>query len=364
MKKFKFFEKFKFSSSGSSSGCSSSSSHGSLKEAAIVEDKKIDEKPETTLYEQQEQENTMPKIQMRIKKRQDNIRLNRFSAHVSLNSTLSSSYNNKRYSAADFNNIKEITYIYKILIIGNSGVGKTSLMNRFCNNAFMQTYIDTIGVDFKTKIIKLIPDFVTDCRRKTLKRSSSAFIQKQQSFDNEALRVKLQIWDTTGAQRFQSIALNYYRGANGILLVYDVNDRKSFECVKKWMKAVSDYCTEKVEVCLVANKCDAIGHANSQRKVTQLEGETLASMYGLRYIETSAKSNINIEKAFVDLTKNIKKKLEIASQVSKHEEHNYSIKNRTDRFKINSKRKFSTLFNSKSFISCFVCNSRQLPENT
>jgi small GTP-binding protein len=360
MKKLKIFQKLKFNSSISSSASTSTNSSSSCIQKDDVN--YIEEKSRMLIYEQ---ENRVPKIQMRVK-RSDTGRMsqNRFSAIGSINSSSQQNmiHSNKRYStAADFN-AKEITYIYKVLIIGNSAVGKTSLMNRFCNNTFMPNYIDTIGVDFKTKIIKLAPDFVNDIRQQKSKaviKRNSSIIQNNNinSFDDQALRVKLQIWDTTGAQRFQSIALNYYRGANGILIVYDVNDRKSFESVKKWMKQVSDYCTDKAEVCLVANKCD-----KNERIVTKLEGETLAAMYGLRYIETSAKANINIERTFTELTKNIRKKLDLVTQLqSKTEEMS---KERNQSFKTRTHRKFSKIFNTNPFISCFVCNSRQLSENT
>ena len=366
MKKFKFFQKLKFNSSisstASSTSTNSSSNSSSSSGSSCIQKDDIEERQRMLTYEQ---EKRVPKIQMRVK-RSDTTRLSqsRFSAIGSINSSSQNMiYNNKRYSAADLN-AKEITYIYKVLIIGNSSVGKTSLMNRFCNNTFMPNYIDTIGVDFKTKIIKVAPDFVNDIRQqqksKAAMKRNSSIIQTNNSFDDQALRVKLQIWDTTGAQRFQSIALNYYRGANGILLVYDVSDRKSFENVKKWMKQISDYCTDKAEVCLVANKCDKID--NNQRKVTKLEGETLAAMYGIKYIETSAKSNINIERTFTELTKNIRKKLDLVIQLqSKTEEMSKDI---NPSFKSRTHRKFSKIFNANSFISCFVCNSRQLSENT
>lgn len=391
MKKLKLFQqKLKFNSSiSSNSNCSTASSSTStssnISSCQKVNDHECITESEPVVEKQRmftEQENRVGKIKMRVKKADS--RSNRFSAHVSMNSSQnnnnSSSHNsalqNKRYSAVDLNT-KEINYIYKVLLIGNSGVGKTSIMNRFCINSYMPNYIDTIGVDFKTKILKLVPDFVNDLNNRNskhvaLKRSSS-INQNHNKFDNETLRVKLQIWDTTGAQRFQSIALNYYRGANGILLVYDVTDRKSFESVKKWMKTVSDYCTDKVEVCLVANKCDA-GYNKSetiQRKVSKVEGETLAAMYGLTYIETSARTNINIEKTFTDLTKNIRKKLDFVIQQTKNEieKEEEKIKVRHSSFKnrylkVTSKRKISSLFTSNSFISCFVCNSRQLAENT
>jgi small GTP-binding protein len=117
--------------------------------------------------------------------------------------------------------------VLKILCIGDSGVGKTCLISRFTEEAFSSTFISTIGIDFKIKNIEI-----------------------------EGKNVKLQIWDTAGQERFQTITANYYRGAMGIILVYDITKPKSFDNIGRWLKTIHEHSTVGVEKILVGNKCD------------------------------------------------------------------------------------------------------------
>ncbi|KAL8284145.1 hypothetical protein RQP46_004894 [Phenoliferia psychrophenolica] len=164
----------------------------------------------------------------------------------------------------------------KMLLIGDSGVGKSCLLLRFCDDAWTPSFITTIGIDFKIRTIEL-----------------------------EGKRIKLQIWDTAGQERFRTITTAYYRGAMGILLVYDVTDERSFDNIRTWHANVEQHASEGVNKVLIGNKCDW----TEKKVITEQQGQELADELGLRYLETSAKTNINVEEAFFALARDIKARL-------------------------------------------------------
>jgi len=167
-------------------------------------------------------------------------------------------------------------YLIKLLLIGDSGVGKSCLLLRFSDDSFIPSFITTIGIDFKIRTIEL-----------------------------EGKRIKLQIWDTAGQERFRTITTAYYRGAMGILLVYDVTDEKSFNNIRNWIRNIEQHATESVNKMLIGNKCDMV-----EKKVIDTEkGKALAEEYGIKFLETSAKNSTNVEDAFITLAKDIKKRL-------------------------------------------------------
>ena len=163
---------------------------------------------------------------------------------------------------------KTYDLLFKLLLIGDSGVGKTSILFRFSDDAFTSTFISTIGIDFKIKTVEL-----------------------------RGKKIKLQIWDTAGQERFHTITTSYYRGAMGIMLVYDVTDERSFENIVKWLRNIDEHANEDVEKMILGNKCDIDG----KRAVSKERGEAIAREYGVPFLETSAKANTNIDKAFNDL---------------------------------------------------------------
>ena len=128
---------------------------------------------------------------------------------------------------------------------------------------------------------------------------------KIRTIELDGKRIKLQIWDTAGQERFRTITTAYYRGAMGILLVYDVTDEKSFGNIRNWIRNIEQHATESVNKMLIGNKCDMV----DQTVISTEKGQALADEYGIKFMETSAKNSINVDKAFITLAKDIKKRL-------------------------------------------------------
>ena len=180
----------------------------------------------------------------------------------------------------------------KLLTIGDSGVGKTCLLLRFVSGSFFTDdgsngalfARTTIGVDYKSKHLVL-----------------------------DGVGTKLQVWDTAGQERFRTITTSYYRGAHGILLVYDVGDRSSFESIRGWIKHTDKHADVKVCKLLMGNKSDLLARGSQNLPpghVTTEEGKRLAEEFGIPFIEASAKSDINVEEGFVLLARLVKKRLD------------------------------------------------------
>ncbi|KAJ6262890.1 GTP-binding protein ypt2 [Drechslerella dactyloides] len=183
-------------------------------------------------------------------------------------------------------------FLIKLLLIGDSGVGKSCCLLRFSEDSFTPSFITTIGIDFKIRTIDL-----------------------------DGKRIKLQIWDTAGQERFRTITTAYYRGAMGILLVYDVTDERSFNNIQTWFQNVEQHATEGVNKILIGNKCDW----EEKRVVSQERGQALANELGIPFMEVSAKANINVEEAFLLLARDIKKRIMDSSSGEKERQGTVNV---------------------------------------
>ena len=161
-------------------------------------------------------------------------------------------------------------FIFKVLLLGNSDVGKSSLLLRYVDSVWNDACVPTIGVDFKVKTLTI----------------------------NEK-KVKMQIWDTAGQERFRTVVATYFRGAHGILLLYDVTNKDSFKNLESWLIEIEKNAKEKVLKILIGNKCDL----TDDREISTEEGKAFALRNGMEFMETSAKMNTNVTEAFETLGK-------------------------------------------------------------
>jgi len=171
-------------------------------------------------------------------------------------------------------------YLFILVLIGDSGVGKSCLLLRFADDKWTDSYISTIGVDFKIRTIEL-----------------------------DGKTIKLQIWDTAGQERFRTISSTYYRGAHGIIVVYDVCNLDSFNNVKRWLTEIDKYARENVNKLLVGNKSDLGEGDAGQRQVTQAKGKEFAETLDIPFLETSAKTGTFVDTAFLMMAHEIKNKM-------------------------------------------------------
>jgi len=167
-------------------------------------------------------------------------------------------------------------FVFKLLLIGDSGVGKSSLLLRFCDDTFTPMYITTLGIDYKIKTVNVDKKWV-----------------------------KLQIWDTAGQEKFRTITQSFYRGALGIFVVYDIISDQSFEAVNRWINSIAVSAPENVTVILLANKCDM----EKARVVSVASGEELSRSTRVKFFEVSAANGHNVNEAFMTMARDITQKL-------------------------------------------------------
>ena len=165
----------------------------------------------------------------------------------------------------------EYEHILKVVIIGDSGVGKSCILLRYVDELFTESFIVTIGVDFKFKTI-----------------------------DIDDKKVKIQIWDTAGQERFRSITTAYYRGADCLIIVYDITNRETFNNVEKWIKDARNYIKHDIPIVIVGNKSD-----RDDRIVSFEELKNFSKEHNTLYIECSAKTGNHIEILFNDIAKEL-----------------------------------------------------------
>lgn len=168
-------------------------------------------------------------------------------------------------------------YLFKYIVIGDTGVGKSCLLLQFTDHRFQPEHDLTIGVEFGARMVTI-----------------------------DGKEHKLQIWDTAGQEAFRSITRSYYRGAAGALLVYDITRRETFNHLASWLNDVRQYSSSNMVITLVGNKSDM----NAERKVTKEEGEAFATENGLYFMEASAKTAENVEAIFIETARHIYEKVE------------------------------------------------------
>ena len=162
--------------------------------------------------------------------------------------------------------------LYKIIIIGDTGVGKSNILSRYLKDEFREDSKSTVGVELGTKFLKI-----------------------------KDMGAKLQIWDTAGQERYKSITSSYYKGSHGCFIVYDITNEKTFENVDNWFKQAQKEASKEVSIILVGNKCDL----ENERKISKEKGEEKAKTLNCPFFETSALSKIKIEDIFTEMINNI-----------------------------------------------------------
>ena len=163
--------------------------------------------------------------------------------------------------------------VFKILMLGDSEVGKSCFLMRYSDNVFVENYITTIGLDYKLKTIKL----------------------------DSGKIIKVQLWDTAGQDKYRTIAKNYYKGSHGILLLYDTTKMSSFENIREWIQDIRQEVCPKSIIFLIGNKIDL----TEQRKIAKEQGEELAEEFKIPFFEASAKSGENVDEVFKALYEKI-----------------------------------------------------------
>ena len=162
----------------------------------------------------------------------------------------------------------------RIMLLGDSNVGKTSILKRYCKNQFSESYISSVGIDFETKYIKV-----------------------------DEKTINLQIWDTAGQERYKVISKNYYNKSDGFIIVYDITNKSSFDSIVNWVEDIKELASNDNKNIILGNKCDL----ESERKINKEEGDNLAKKYNSQFFEVSAQNGKNIDKSFLCLVQSILK---------------------------------------------------------
>ena len=174
-------------------------------------------------------------------------------------------------------NEKKKCYMVKIIIVGNSNVGKTNIVTRYVKGEFSNEYMITIGMDFLTCNLEL---------------------------DNKIF--KLRLWDTAGSEKFRSVTRGYYSNTCYALIVYDITDDSSFNSVKQWIEDVQSFANKGTNLVLVGNKVDL----NNKRKISKEEGQNLATEYGMDFYESSALTGENINDIFEGICQKVNQQID------------------------------------------------------
>lgn len=195
----------------------------------------------------------------------------------------------------------------KLIMLGEYGVGKSSIFTRYCNNSYFDFHLTTIGVDFKSKIVEI-----------------------------HGKPIKVHIWDTAGQEKFRTIVSHYYRGSDGVLLIFDLTNIISFYRLRNWIHELKEIMeNQDYKLILIGNKSDLI----SNRQVNQDDIDKLVNLYSMTYYETSAKKDINIESTFIKIIEDIiesKKKKSIANNHNRNSYYEINLNDNDSKIKINN----------------------------
>jgi len=163
-------------------------------------------------------------------------------------------------------------YVYKLIIVGDTGVGKSCLVSKYCTKKFNALHEMTVGVDFGSTVVEIMKDKIP-------------------------IRIKIQLWDTAGQEAFRSITRSYYKSSSGVILCYDITRMDSFEHITQWLEDIRSICHQNTPIILLGTKCDL----ESKRVVSTEMVQQFAEQHNLLFHEISSKTNINVTESFTDL---------------------------------------------------------------
>uniref|UniRef100_A0A668ASX7 small monomeric GTPase n=1 Tax=Myripristis murdjan TaxID=586833 RepID=A0A668ASX7_9TELE len=202
--------------------------------------------------------------------------------------------------------------MWQTILVGDSGVGKTSLLVQFDQGKFIPgSFSATVGIGFTVRVcvwvcmgvcacVQIQINQIGRCSAHSCPLSFPLLQNKVVTVDN--VKVKLQIWDTAGQERFRSVTHAYYRDAQALLLLYDITNKSSFDNIRAWLTEIHEYAQQDVVIMLLGNKADMA----SERVIRRDEGEKLAREHSVPFMETSAKTGVNVELAFTAVAKELK----------------------------------------------------------
>ncbi len=168
---------------------------------------------------------------------------------------------------------KQYESLYKIVLVGDFDVGKQEIIKRFVDNTYQGKYVTTVAVDLTVKLIEL-----------------------------DGKKIKLQLWDTVGNDRYRSLTTAYFRGAQGVMIVYDVTKERSFNSLTEWYRQIEEYACPEVVTMVIGNRCDL----DLQREVSKERGQQAASQLGLKFFEVSPKTGENVAEAILSLVRDVR----------------------------------------------------------
>lgn len=187
---------------------------------------------------------------------------------------------------------KQYESLYKIVLVGDFDVGKQEIIKRFVDNTYQGKYVTTVAVDLTVKLIEL-----------------------------DGKKIKLQLWDTVGNERYRSLTTAYFRGAQGVMVVYDITKERSFNSLTDWYRQIEEYASPEVVTMVLGNRCDQ----ELQREVAKERGQQVASQFGVKFYEVSPKTGQNVAEAFMSLVGEIHSRMEEKQSRDGREQRSPSI---------------------------------------